>query len=100
MIMRTKKAIESEIRNLKACKSYIPCTGACGDNNHRNLDLQIECLRDGTDDNAEKWNDYAAPEWSKYTESEQRAILESKYWKDGDSDESPSSGWDQYKPSA
>ncbi len=89
---RSKTEIESEIKALEACKSYIPRTTAFGDNNHRNVDLQIEELRDGIDDTAEEWNDYS--------EGEQSAIMEARYWKEGDEDESPSSGWDNYKPGA
>mgnify|MGYP006331258897 CR=1 FL=1 len=89
---RTQKQIEDEIKALEACKTYIPSSTAFGDNNHRNLDLQIEELRDGIDDTAEEWNDYS--------EGEQSAIMEARYWKEGDEDESPSSGWDNYKPDA
>lgn len=89
---RTQKQIEAEIKALEACKTYIPRTTAFGDNNHRNLDLQIEELRDGIDDTADEWNDYS--------EGEQSAIMEARYWKEGDEDESPSSGWDNYKPGA
>lgn len=87
---RTEQEIELEIKALEACKAYIPRTNAFGDNNHRKLDLQIEELRDGIDDTADEWNDYS--------EGEQRAIMEARYWKEGDEDESPSSGWDNYKP--
>jgi len=88
--MRNQKEIEAEIKALEACKAYIPRTTFFGDNNHRNVDLQIEELRDGTDDTADEWNDFS--------ESEQSAIMEARYWKEGDEDESPSSGWDSYKP--
>lgn len=86
---RTKDQIVSEIKALEACKTYIPRTTAFGDNNHRNLDLQIEELRDGIDDTAEAF--------SEYSESEQSAIMEARYWKEGDENQSPSSGWDSYK---
>lgn len=92
MTERTQTEIELEIKALETCKTYIPRTTAFGDNNHRNLDLQIEELRDGIDDTADEWNDY--------TEGEQSAIMEAHYWKEGDEDESPSSGWDNYKPGA
>jgi len=90
MSERTKTQIEAEIKALEACKTYIPRNTAFGDNNHRNLDLQIEELRDGIDDTADEWNDYS--------EREQSAIMEARCWKEGDEDESPSSGWDNYKP--
>ncbi len=90
MTERTQGQIEAEIKALEACKSYIPRTTAFGDNNHRNVDLQVEELRDGIDDTTDEWNDYS--------ESEQSAIMDARYWKEGDEDESPSSGWDDYKP--
>lgn len=88
--MRTKKEIESEIKALQACKHYIPRRTAFGDDNHSNVDLQIEELRHGVDDTAEEWNGYS--------EGEQSAIMEARYWKEGDENESPSSGWDSYRP--
>lgn len=94
MIMseRTQKQIADEIKALEACKSYIPRNTIFGDNNHRNVDLQIEELRYGMDDTAEEWNDFS--------ESEQSAIMESRRWKECDGDETPSSGWNDYKPDA
>ena len=47
--MKTQKEIAAEIKALEACKTYIPKMTAFGDNNHHNLDLQIEELRDGID---------------------------------------------------
>ena len=89
---RTQKQIEAEIKALEACKKYIPRRTAFGDDNHHKLDLAIEELRDGIDDTTDEWNDYS--------DDEQSAIMEARYWKEGDEDESPSSGWDNYKPSA
>ncbi len=89
---RTQTEIEAEIKALEACKTYIPRQTAFGDDNHKNVDLQVEELRDGIDDTADEWNDYS--------EGEQSAIMEARYWKEGDADESPSSGWDNYKPNA
>lgn len=86
---RTQKEIEAEIKALEACKSYIPRTTAFGDNNHRNLDRQIQELHISFDDTTEEWEDLST--------SEQNAIMEARYWKYGDEDASPSSGWDSYK---
>ena len=88
--MKTQKEIDAEIKALEACKTYIPKMTAFGDNNHRNLDLQIEELRDGIDDTAEEWDDFS--------QGEQSAILEARDWKAGQMDETPSSGWDNWKP--
>src|SRR5688572_409162 len=87
---RTQKQIAAEIKALEACKSYIPRTTAFGDNNHRNVDLQIEELRYGIDDTDD--------EWSEFSDGEQSSIMEARYWKEGDEEQSPSSGWDTYKP--
>lgn len=89
MPKRTQEEIEAEIKALEACKAYIPRETAFGDDNHRNVDLQIEELRDGIDDTCAEWDDFS--------ESEQSSIMEARYWKEGDEDESPSSGWDSYK---
>jgi hypothetical protein len=89
---RTQIEIEAEIKALEACKTYIPRRTTFGDDNHKNVDLQIEELRDGIDDTADEWNDYS--------DGEQSSIMEARYWKEGDEDESPSSGWDNYKPDA
>lgn len=90
MKTRTQDEITAEIKALEACKAYAPKYNAFGDNHHRNLDLQIEELRDGIDETSDEFGDYA--------ESQQSAIMEAKYWKECDSDESPSSGWDDRKP--
>lgn len=88
--MQSKQNIEQEIAALEACKSYIPKETAFGDNNHRNIDLQVEELRFGIDN--------TAGEWDEFSDSEQSAILEARDWKNGDVDEPPSSVWDHYKP--
>jgi hypothetical protein len=89
--MKNQKEIDAEIKALEACKTYSPERTFFGDDNHRNIDLQIEYLRgeiDTTDD--EDWNDFNC--------DEQSAILDAESWKKGQSKESPSSGWDAYKP--
>lgn len=87
---RNKKQIETEIKALQACKSYVPHFTVFGDDNHAKLDLQIEYLRGEIDIDANEWHDY--------TDDEQSSILEAECWKAGESDESPSSGWDSFKP--
>lgn len=90
MKSRTEAEIQAEITALRKCKAYAPRMSAFNDNNHTNIDLQIEELHCGIDDTAD--------EWEAFTESQQSAILEARDWRNGDSDESPSSGWDNYKP--
>lgn len=87
---KTTDEIQAEIASLKTCKAYIPRTNAFGDDNHRKIDLQIEELETGIDDTADEWNEFS--------EDEQSAILEARNWAGGDADESPSAGWDNYKP--
>ena len=87
---RTDNEIAAEIKALEACKAYVPKRTAFGDDNHRNLDLQIEYLRGEIDISADEWNDYS--------DDEQSTILEAQAWQEGQADESPSAGWDRYKP--
>lgn len=61
-----------------------------GDDNHKKIDLQIEYLRGEIDT--------TSAEWDEYSDHEQSAILEAQNWEEGDSEESPSSGWDNFKP--
>lgn len=89
--MKTQKEIEAEIKALEACKSYIPSKTIFGDDNHRKVDLQIEYLRGEIDITADD-------EWNDYNDDEQSAIMEANDWTDGQIDESPSSGWDNFKP--
>lgn len=85
----TQSEIKTEIKSLEACKAYAPKTNFFGDNNHHNIDLQIEELSDGFDD--------TAGEWDELSESEQGAIMEAKNWKEGYERDSPSSGWKEFK---
>lgn len=91
MSERSQKQIDKEIKALEACKEYVPPFTMFGEDNHHNLDLQIEYLRGEIDITAED-------EWNEYSDDEQSTILEAQAWKDGESNESPSSGWDDRKP--
>lgn len=88
--MKTKLEIESEIEALEGCKKYIPHRSAFGDDNHANLDLQIEALRGEIDQTADEWNDFSCEEKS--------VILEALDWMEGLAKFAPSVGWDNYKP--
>lgn len=88
----TAEQIEQEIKDLAACKEWAPKRNYFGDDNHRNIDLQIEELRDGIDD--------TAAEFDEMSESQQSAIMEAKNWKEGESEEKPSAGWDDFKKKA
>lgn len=91
MSEKSQLEVEAEIKALEACKGYIPRRTMFGDDNHRNVDLQIEYLRGQIDETADD-------EWNEYSDDEQSSILEAKGWQEGQIEESPSSGWDNYKP--
>lgn len=91
--MRTAAEIQTEIAALKACKTYAPRRSAFGDDNHGQIDLQIQVLEDDIfeEDSAE---------WDELSGSEQDAIQEAKSWLADGNEEAgtPSSGWDAHKP--
>jgi hypothetical protein len=86
---RTQQEIETEIKALEECKAFVPHHSKFGENNHKKIDLAIEELRDGFDDTAEEWDEM--DDW------ERDAISEAKNWKNGEEDESPSSGWQIFR---
>lgn len=86
---RTKKQVSEEVEALKACKAWAPRRDVFGTDNHRKIDLQIEELTFGIDDTNEEWDDLS--------DEEQSAIREARNWREGEDDESPSSGWDIFK---
>jgi hypothetical protein len=88
---KSQEEVQAEIRALEACKEYIPRRTMFGDDNHRKVELQIEYLRGDIDVTADD-------EWNEYSDDEQSSIMQAKDWEDGQLDESPSSGWDNYKP--
>jgi hypothetical protein len=91
--MPTPKEITAEIKALEECKGYIPHHTAFGEDNHAFVDTQIAVLRGEIDH-----EDDSTEEWEERPEREQNAIIEARDWLTGDSDESPSSGWANYKP--
>jgi hypothetical protein len=86
---RTKKEITAEIKALEACKGYIPHFTAFNDDNFKHVGLQIKYLKDEIDTTAD--------EFLELGDDDQSAVNEAQSWKEGDSKESPSSGWDNYK---
>jgi hypothetical protein len=90
MTKRTEEEIAAEIKALEACKTYIPHHTAFGGDNYKRVELQIEYLRGDIDITADEWNDYS--------DDEQGTIMEAQGWEECQIDESPSSGWDDYKP--
>ena len=86
---RTDTEIETEIATLEGCKQYIPKRTSFGDDNHAQLDLQIEALKFGIDTTSDEWLD-----WS---ERDRDAITQALDWKCGTRKESPASEWDAYK---
>jgi len=88
---RTEKEIQAEIEALKGCKAYAPHYSFFGSDNHHNLDVQIEFLLGEIDESSEEFTE-------DFDEDEQSSILEAARWRDGDSSESASSGWDYLNP--
>lgn len=89
---RTQKEIDAEIKALEACKTWAPRRTIFGDDNHAKIDLQIQYLKGEIDITADEWGDYS--------DDEQSAILEAQNWEEGEEKESPSAGWDSFKPGA
>lgn len=90
MSRRTAKEIENEIAALAACKAYVPLYTKFMDDNHAGIDLQIEYLRGDIDT--------TSGEFDEFNEHEQAGIQEAEGWALGDISESPSAGWDSFKP--
>ena len=90
MSKKTKAEIAAEIARLEECKTFIPRLTMFEENNHEKIDHQIEYLRGHIDTTADEWNEL--------DESAQSAILEAQAWEEGESDESPSEGWEMYRP--
>jgi hypothetical protein len=86
---RTQKEIAAEIVALKACKAYAPPYSMLGDDNHAEIDLQIKFLNGDIDTTTEDFNEFSGDDHS--------AVLRAEAWKNGDTNASPSSGWDGYK---
>lgn len=97
MSRRTAKEIENEIAALAACKAYVPRYTTYVprytkfmDDNHAGIDLQIEYLRGDIDT--------TSGEFDEFNEHEQAGIQEAEGWALGNISESPSAGWDSFKP--
>ena len=88
---RSAEEIQAEIKALEACKAYAPKENIFGDNNHQKIDLQIETLKGEIDTTCDEFEE-------EMTDDEKSACFEAVYWMEGESDESPSSGWDNFKP--
>lgn len=86
---RTKSEIDAEIVALEACKTYAPERSAFGENNHAKIDAQIKTLSNDLEIDSYEWDCLPEPE--------QSAALDAQNWKDGDDDDSPSSGWEIFK---
>lgn len=86
--MKTDKEIAAEIEALEACKEYAPRRTMFGDDNHAQIDLQIEFLKGEIDTTSDEFYDM--------TDDEQSAVLEAEDWRN-DAGEPPSSGWDIFK---
>lgn len=79
--MRTKQQITSEIEALRKLKPV----GTFANSTRSAIDLCIEELNFRVDDTADEWLDLS--------HTEQEAVLVTRRWKNGESDERPSEGW-------
>ena len=87
---RTPEEIAAEIEALENAKAWAPRRSMFGENNHDNINLQIEYLRgeiDTADDDT----------MDEFSDSARDAISEAENWAQGDVDEKPSAGWDAFK---
>lgn len=91
----TQEQIDAEIKALEGCLTYAPARSAFGDDNHRNIRVQIEALKGELDG--------SSAEFDELPDSEQEAANEAFDWLDGwitHSEAAPSKGWDYCKPKA
>lgn len=97
MPKKTQPEIDAEIKALELCKTYAPHRTMFGKDNHAAIDEQIGALANGIDDDDayDKWGDEGREDFNQDTLD---SVLEVIRWRDGDSDEAPSTGWDSYKP--
>lgn len=79
---RQKLEIESEIKALKALKPVGPFQKKTA----RSIEFAIEELQHGFDD--------TAGEWDELTDEQRDIVLAARQWKQGDSSEKISEGWD------
>lgn len=82
--MRSEVDIENEILALQNLKP----TGPHKDSIQARFDLMIEELEWGVDDTAEEWDDLS--------DCEQDAVMSTRRWKEGDSNDRPSEGWEAF----
>jgi hypothetical protein len=90
---KSAQEIQDEIKALEACKAYAPHFSMFGDDNHRNIDLEIEALKGEIDTTTDEFLE-------DYTDDQRSSIENAIEWLEGREDEAPSSGWDSFKPKA
>lgn len=93
MPKKTQKEIDAEIKRLEKCKTYAPHYTMFGGDNHRKIDEQIGALANKlTHDDA----------YDNYPDDEDPEVLSSVIsaldWRNGDEEQTPSSGWDIFDP--
>lgn len=97
MPKKTQTEIAAEIKRLELCKTYAPRRTMFGKDNHAAIDEQIGALANGTtnDQAYDKWGDEGREDFDQDTLD---SVLDVIRWRDGESDDVPSAGWDSYKP--
>lgn len=86
--VRTRSEVEQEVVRLRAVKSFVPHKTMFGDDNWEAIEAQTRVLNENMD------REEIYTEWP---DEDQLSILDSALeadeWAQGESDDSPSSGW-------
>ena len=89
--MRTITEVQNEIAKLKLAKTFIPSHSAFGTDNYEIIDAQIRVLEEElTEDEVDE----------EFDDDVRASALDAVTWREGDTSESPSEGWEIFKPKA
>lgn len=89
MAQRTKEEIDAEVAKLREMKPKVRSRTAFGDSNWEAIDAQIEVL-EGRRDETWIWDEFPDGIEDNRFDAAQDALR----WREGQSDEPPSKGWD------
>jgi hypothetical protein len=95
MSQKTDTEIQAEIAQLTGCKAYAPHFTIFGEDNWAGIDAQIDVLKEGLDEDQaqERFEPLEGGGPVNVVEAATNAVR----WREGDENESPSSGWDSFK---
>ena len=89
--MRTKEEIDAEIVALEDCLTFAPPRSSFGDDNHRNIRVQIRVLKGDIEVGSDEFYGDSLSDYDR------DAACEVQYWLDGDEDEPASAGWQAFR---